>query len=69
VFEERVKSVERIWGRRRIRGLAVELAEVLAADGFDEPIGRVVEVVVARRDPVVAEVDRLLRGVIRLLRK
>ena len=44
--------------------VAADLPQVLAAGGFDQPVDGVVDVVVARLDPLVAEVDRLLRVIL-----
>ena len=43
--------------------IAADLAQVLAAGGLDQPVERVVGVVVARLDALVPEVDGLLRVV------
>ena len=50
-------------GSSRLRGGATA-ARVLAAGGLDQPVERVVGVVVARLDALVAEVDGLLRVVL-----
>ena len=58
-----MKCVERVGRRGRIR-LAVDLAQMLAAGGLDQPVDGVVGIVGARLDALVAEVDRLLRVVV-----
>jgi uncharacterized membrane protein YheB (UPF0754 family) len=49
---------------RRMRyGRSADLAQVLPSISLDQAIERVVDVIVARLDSAVAEVDRLLRVV------
>ena len=63
VVEPGVEGVEGVGRGRRIAVAVRRLAQVLAAVGLDQPVERVVGVVVARLDALVAEVDRLLRVV------
>ncbi|MNT40003.1 hypothetical protein D3C72_1762920 [compost metagenome] len=61
MVEPRVEGVECGGRGRRQAFAACQLTEVLAPVGPDQPVERVVDIVVARLDALVPEVDGLLR--------
>src|SRR5258708_6215638 len=61
VVGPRVDAVEAVRCGRRLGIAGIEQSKVFAAGGLDQPVERVVNVVVARFDAPVSKVDRLLR--------